>query len=179
MSVARYQACALADDNDRFLLLSFIFFQWKSISHSRYVQRGFWLLIDILSLSLPLSLSLSFLLVSHSWPSWSKMAVLIVSDEPQGASFETVYDLNRNNKTNWHLTNKTRFILKQINKIITKISRYWRSQVQVLRSPDFSEDMSPQKCSMEDGTISRISYAFSLRRGRRQPATSEVKALQF
>jgi hypothetical protein len=32
---------------------------------------------------------------------------------------------------------------------------------------------------MEDGTVSRISNAYSLRRGRRQPPTSEVKELQF
>jgi hypothetical protein len=32
---------------------------------------------------------------------------------------------------------------------------------------------------MEDGTIWRISDAYSLRRGRRQPPTSEVKELQF
>jgi hypothetical protein len=32
---------------------------------------------------------------------------------------------------------------------------------------------------MEDGTISRISIAYSLRQGRRQPQTLEVKELQF
>jgi hypothetical protein len=32
---------------------------------------------------------------------------------------------------------------------------------------------------MEDGTVSRISNAYSLRQGRRQPPTSEVKELQF
>jgi hypothetical protein len=32
---------------------------------------------------------------------------------------------------------------------------------------------------MEDGTVSHISNAYSLRRGRRQPPTSEVKELQF
>jgi hypothetical protein len=32
---------------------------------------------------------------------------------------------------------------------------------------------------MEDGTISRISNPYSLRRGRRQPPTSEVEELQF
>jgi hypothetical protein len=32
---------------------------------------------------------------------------------------------------------------------------------------------------VEDGTISRISNAYSLRRGRRLPPTSEVKELQF
>jgi hypothetical protein len=33
---------------------------------------------------------------------------------------------------------------------------------------------------MEDGTISHIRHAFSLRRGRRQPPTSEIeKKMQF
>jgi hypothetical protein len=32
---------------------------------------------------------------------------------------------------------------------------------------------------MEDGTVSRISNAYSLRQGRRQPPTSEVEELQF
>jgi hypothetical protein len=32
---------------------------------------------------------------------------------------------------------------------------------------------------MEDGTVSRISNAYSLRGGRRQPPTSEVEELQF
>jgi hypothetical protein len=32
---------------------------------------------------------------------------------------------------------------------------------------------------MEDGTVSRISNSYSLRQGRRQPPTSEVKELQF
>jgi hypothetical protein len=32
---------------------------------------------------------------------------------------------------------------------------------------------------MEDGTVSRISFAYSLRGGRRQPPTSEVEELQF
>jgi hypothetical protein len=32
---------------------------------------------------------------------------------------------------------------------------------------------------MEDGAISRISNAYSLRRGRRQPPTSEVEELQL
>jgi hypothetical protein len=32
---------------------------------------------------------------------------------------------------------------------------------------------------MEDGTISLINNAYSLRRGRRQPPTSEVEELQF
>jgi hypothetical protein len=32
---------------------------------------------------------------------------------------------------------------------------------------------------MEDGTISRISNAYSLRQGRRRPPTSEVEELQF
>jgi hypothetical protein len=32
---------------------------------------------------------------------------------------------------------------------------------------------------MEDGTISRISNAYSLRRGRRLPPTSEVNEFQF
>jgi hypothetical protein len=32
---------------------------------------------------------------------------------------------------------------------------------------------------MEDGTISRISNAYSLRRGRRQPPPSEVEEMQF
>jgi hypothetical protein len=32
---------------------------------------------------------------------------------------------------------------------------------------------------MEDGTVSRISNAYSLRRRRRQPPTSEVEELQF
>jgi hypothetical protein len=31
---------------------------------------------------------------------------------------------------------------------------------------------------MEDGTVSRISNAYSLRQGRRQPPTSEVEELQ-
>jgi hypothetical protein len=37
----------------------------------------------------------------------------------------------------------------------------------------------PAEDLMEDGTISRISNAYSLRRGRRLPPTSEVKELQF
>jgi hypothetical protein len=32
---------------------------------------------------------------------------------------------------------------------------------------------------MEDGTIRHISDAYSLRRGRRQPPTSEAEELQF
>jgi hypothetical protein len=32
---------------------------------------------------------------------------------------------------------------------------------------------------MEDGTVSRISNAYSLRQGRRLPPTSEVEELQF
>jgi hypothetical protein len=32
---------------------------------------------------------------------------------------------------------------------------------------------------MEDGTVSRISNAYSLRRGRRQPPTYNVEELQF
>jgi hypothetical protein len=32
---------------------------------------------------------------------------------------------------------------------------------------------------MEDGTLSHISNAYSLRQGRRQPPTTEVKELQF
>jgi hypothetical protein len=32
---------------------------------------------------------------------------------------------------------------------------------------------------MEDGTVSPISNAYSLRQGRRQPPTSEVEELQF
>jgi hypothetical protein len=32
---------------------------------------------------------------------------------------------------------------------------------------------------IEDGTVSRISNAYSLRRGRRQPPTSEVEESQF
>jgi hypothetical protein len=66
----------------------------------------------------------------------------------------------------------------------------FRSQVQVPRSPGFSEDASPRNAPagnhqlvaedlMEDGTVNRISNAYSLGQGRRLPPTSEVEELQF